>query len=414
MRSARLAVRARAVASSRRPSVASGRWSPRSTFEPGRCAWRRARSCMARRYATRWRSLGGVSATSSMRLPNGSSTNARASPAGRRRAALGSRRRRAREQRRERRGVAQAERGVGLRRGRERLADAHVELLSRRTRTSSRRAPPAQRASRARADRAGRRRTCAPAPRSRREPPPARDRCRRRPAHSTTALRRSMQHHVPPGLAELAQALARADDAEAAALVQRDARRVLGEDPRLQRPDAAALGALDERAQQAASDALAARLLGDVDRLPGHPPVDGTSPRTGASAAQPTTTPSASAHQPAAGQVRLVPGGIVRHRGLEGGVARCDALGVDRGHGRPVARAHRRDPETRTAPARAGAVRGTAYGIRTRVTGVRGQRPRPLDERGTYSGRRTILSNRAPSLTRRRTCRSRRRSTSAP
>ena len=41
---------------------------------------------------------------------------------------------------------------------------------------------------------------------------------------------------------------------------------------------------------------------------------------------------------------------------------------------------------TQTAPARAGAVRGTAYGIRTRVTGVRGQRPRPLDERGTYPG----------------------------
>ena len=27
----------------------------------------------------------------------------------------------------------------------------------------------------------------------------------------------------------------------------------------------------------------------------------------------------------------------------------------------------------------------TAYGFRTRVTGVRGQRPRPLDERGRYA-----------------------------
>ena len=31
---------------------------------------------------------------------------------------------------------------------------------------------------------------------------------------------------------------------------------------------------------------------------------------------------------------------------------------------------------------------GTAYEIRTRVTGVRGQRPRPLDERGGWGRKR--------------------------
>src|SRR3954453_12030609 len=67
-------------------------------------------------------------------------------------------------------------------------------------------------------------------------------------------------------------------------------------------------------------------------------------------------------------------------------MARGEALGVDRGDGTPGAGEHHLDRETRTAPARAGGGRGTAYGIRTRVTGVRGQRPRPLDERGTYPG----------------------------
>lgn len=32
----------------------------------------------------------------------------------------------------------------------------------------------------------------------------------------------------------------------------------------------------------------------------------------------------------------------------------------------------------------------TAYGIRTRVTGVKGQRPRPLDERGRYVSNQTL------------------------
>ena len=169
----------------------------------------------------------------------------------------------------ERRGVAQAEGGVRLRRRREGLADAHVELLR----------PAGEPAAAARLQRSGflelgQTEQAAVEPArcglAAGEPPPARDRCR--PPGSLDDFAAALhQHHVPPGLAELAQALARADRAEAAALVQRDARRVLGEDPRLQRPDACPLGALDERAQQAASDALAARLLGDVDRLPATP-----------------------------------------------------------------------------------------------------------------------------------------------
>src|SRR4029077_15276027 len=86
-------------------------------------------------------------------------------------------------------------------------------------------------------------------------------------------------------------------------------------------------------------------------------------------------------------QVRGVPGVEGGHDGLERRIAGRDALGVDRRDRRPVGVLHRVDPQTRTTPARAGAGRGTADGIRTRVTGVRGQRPRPLDERGTYPGR---------------------------
>ncbi len=70
-----------------------------------------------------------------------------------------------------------------------------------------------------------------------------------------------------PRLTELAQALARADDAEAAPLVQRDAGLVLGEDARLERPDPGALGRFDQCPQEASADALAASVLGHVDHL---------------------------------------------------------------------------------------------------------------------------------------------------
>ena len=53
MRSARFAVCARAVASSPSPSLASGLCSARSTFEPGRCAWRWRDPASRGRYATR-------------------------------------------------------------------------------------------------------------------------------------------------------------------------------------------------------------------------------------------------------------------------------------------------------------------------------------------------------------------------
>src|SRR6185436_10693861 len=97
----------------------------------------------------------------------------------------------------------------------------------------------------------------------RRRPTPGRD-APRSPDDGAPALH---QDDVAPRLTKLAKPFARADDAEAAALVQRDAGLVLGEDARLERPDSRALGRFDQCPQEASADALAARTLGHVDHL---------------------------------------------------------------------------------------------------------------------------------------------------
>src|SRR5262245_24230862 len=71
--------------------------------------------------------------------------------------------------------------------------------------------------------------------------------------------------HVAPGAGQIPQPRPDADDPEAAALVEGDRRRVLREDPRLQRPDARVLRSVDERVEQPPPDAAAARVGADVD-----------------------------------------------------------------------------------------------------------------------------------------------------
>src|SRR5579862_990696 len=65
------------------------------------------------------------------------------------------------------------------------------------------------------------------------------------------------QQHVPPLAAEAAEALAHPHDAEAERRVERHARLVLGEDAARQRPDAAAVGRLDQRGEERTAHASA-------------------------------------------------------------------------------------------------------------------------------------------------------------
>ena len=73
------------------------------------------------------------------------------------------------------------------------------------------------------------------------------------------------EHGVTPAAVELPDPLAVSDDAEPEALVQRDARLVLREDARLDRPDPASFGARDQRFEEHATDSLPAGAFRDVD-----------------------------------------------------------------------------------------------------------------------------------------------------
>src|SRR5215471_4445157 len=73
------------------------------------------------------------------------------------------------------------------------------------------------------------------------------------------------QDHVSPDVVQTADALLRADRPEAEAAQERQARRVLREDARLEGPDPGSLGALDHGREQLGADAPAALLLADVD-----------------------------------------------------------------------------------------------------------------------------------------------------
>src|SRR5205085_11378788 len=76
--------------------------------------------------------------------------------------------------------------------------------------------------------------------------------------------------HVTPDTAELAEPLAHADEAEAGAEMEPQARLVLREDPRLQRPDAGRLRPRDQRVEQRPADAAASQRIGDIDAHLGH------------------------------------------------------------------------------------------------------------------------------------------------
>ena len=86
-------------------------------------------------------------------------------------------------------------------------------------------------------------------------------------AGQTTGLRRSSRITSRQTPFSCPMPLAAADDAEPGTLVQAEARLVLGEDARLDRPDAGGLGRRDERIEQGATDAAPARLGGDVDAV---------------------------------------------------------------------------------------------------------------------------------------------------
>src|SRR5438105_1631752 len=82
------------------------------------------------------------------------------------------------------------------------------------------------------------------------------------------------EEDVAPDAVTAAEPLADADDAEAAALVERDARDVLGKDPCLDGPDTVQLGPLDEPGEEHAPDVAAARGGRHVDAVLRHPRVD--------------------------------------------------------------------------------------------------------------------------------------------
>ena len=161
------------------------------------------------------------------------------------------------------------------------------------------------------------------------------------PAHSRSSSRTtSRQTPVEP-----ADALADADVAEPERAMQREARLVLREDARLERPEPAGAGALDERRQQRAPDPVAAGRY-RRRRRSGRP-----RPRRPPGARRASARPSPRPRRrgaPRAGarQVSLVPRAPAGHLGLERRQPAGDPLGVDPRDSRPVVLPQRLDPET--------------------------------------------------------------------
>ena len=81
----------------------------------------------------------------------------------------------------------------------------------------------------------------------------------------------SAQDRVAPDAVELCDPLTAADDAESEPFVEREARGVLREHARLDRPDSAGVGARDTASMQRSPDSTSARALRDVDRALGDP-----------------------------------------------------------------------------------------------------------------------------------------------
>ena len=136
------------------------------------------------------------------------------------------------------------------------------------------------------------------------------------------------------------QALSPAHGAEPTAVMERDARDVLGEDPSLQRPDSVRLSPRCECGQQRTADARAARRLGDVDADLGNAAVRTAVRHRGERGPSDDASVVVDRDQPVTGEVAGVerlPGGTASlERGDAGGQARV----VDPGDRRPVVVPH--------------------------------------------------------------------------
>ena len=126
-----------------------------------------------------------------------------------------------------------------------------------------------------------------------------------------------------------------ADPAKAAALVEPKASFVLGEDPRLHRPDARRVRTLHEREQDPASHPFPPRRRGDVDRVLGHTGVH-RSLRDAPKDRPAEDLVPGRCHQPMPGQLPVVPAFPRRQRSLECGEPRVDALLVNRRNRGPI------------------------------------------------------------------------------
>src|SRR5215207_5835224 len=144
------------------------------------------------------------------------------------------------------------------------------------------------------------------------------------------------QEDVAPAPLALAQALPPADHAEAAGLEHGHARLVLGEDHRLDGPDAARLGARHQGVEQRLADPAAARALADVHRGLGHAPVD-LADRDPRQRGPPDHLAAGAGDEAMVVEMVAVPALPRGDLGLEGRGPGPDALGVDRGDARPVA-----------------------------------------------------------------------------
>ena len=143
------------------------------------------------------------------------------------------------------------------------------------------------------------------------------------------------QDDVAPDAAELADRSPPSDLAEPVRAMEREARLVLRKDTRLQRPEAAVSGALDQRREKRAADTQPTCPVGDVDALLADAAVDGAA-RVRNDRDPAGDLPVEFGYEPVLRQVPVVPVLPGRHLRLEGGVARRDALRKDRGDRGPV------------------------------------------------------------------------------
>ena len=148
------------------------------------------------------------------------------------------------------------------------------------------------------------------------------------------------QERVAPDAVELGDPVANADYAEAAAQMEREACAVLGEDRRLDRPDAVALRSRDELVEQRPRDAAALPVRCDVDAVLRHARVTRAAGRR-RERGPPDDLLRLDGHEPVPRQVRRVPRVPGRDLDLERRESRLYPLPVDLRHGWPVPPAER-------------------------------------------------------------------------